>query len=536
MIDFCRNPGHRFESDRFHTPVSVVFLLLTTMLFSSVLFLSRVNGQTIDQGSGDRPFRSRMSIRRTGAIEIKVQTEYPAIGKIVGRGKTIMQHQKQIQSVYYGSGVYAAEVLDYGIVLTNWHVVSESEASIQVLFGNFSSEGFVLLADEVWDLAAIVIRKPPFLPLPISLEVPQLGEELWVAGYGQYAGLNGFRIQSGKVIRYMTLVARENLPAETISIDAGVRQGDSGGPILNRYGELAGLLWGSDGTVTMGTFSLRLQAFLTQAQFQLINQSQITIGFFEHPENRPAIRKIEMASTPARTALQASGIFPISTRPVYTSAYSSAGSNGSVNALYPGNSRSVSASLSTVLPKPGNGRPPYPPMESPTLFAQRKAIGRNNPEVYPPEMLAQQREMAKISQSSNNEDVNTVTQTSVSLSGGTDRSIFREVSIQSDPSRHSSSARQGNRHDGELARLEGSTSNESEPSGSMVLIPDSGGEESGRNPVPGPSDGSTEENGLNELAFKFQLNDIQTILVVSLIFFLFFNAARFLAIAGEKKE
>jgi len=289
-----------------------------------------------------------------------VQTEYPAVVKIVGRGQEETKDTGTVSiTMYYGSGVYVAEQGKLGIVLTNWHVVSESRDSLQVYFPGFCSEGRVILADETWDIAAVVVRNPKILPIPISLEVPQLNEQLWVAGYGQNADMTGFQMASGKVLQYVILGKEEGLPIETIAISTGVRQGDSGGPVFNRYGELAGILWGSNGSETMGTFCLRLQAFLTQAQFQLQHQTNDPGLFFRQFRHQEP-KKIGDIKFAARNALMSSGIFPISTRPVY---------------------REITATDDSSLTP--NGRPPYPAVISPTFLAQQTAIGRAHPEVYP---------------------------------------------------------------------------------------------------------------------------------------------------------
>ena len=358
-----------------------------------------------------------------------VQRHYPAIAKVVGRGPVETNDEGQTQAVYYGSGVYVAEMGNFGLLLTNWHVVNGSQGLLRIDFPSFQSEGAVILVDEVWDLTAIVIRRPNFLPFPISLEVPQIGDELWVAGYGQDAGLGGFQMSSGPVLFYSFPGTNESLPGETLAIGCGVRHGDSGGPILNRYGELAGLLWGSDGTLTTGTFCLRVQAFLTQAQFQLMNRMTSANQFFaDAGAGKIEAKRISMPATPASNALVASGVFPISTRPVYRTGnlptprktvpifYKPAvqlemPETSEAQSRPIPNAGTDSLDLPTKETKGANGTdepnldfldrrkeylaahqegftmPPYPAIESPTLLAQRETIGRKNPEVYTAEFL-----------------------------------------------------------------------------------------------------------------------------------------------------
>ncbi len=366
-------------------------------LFFSILPSLFLSIFTITPLFGEIYYASRDNTPASGGL-----AKYPAVAKIVGRGDADPSDSQENYALFYGSGVYVAEVEDLGIVLTNWHVVSEARGNLNVRFGSFQSPGTVIMADTSWDIAAIAIYKPPFLPIPISLEVPQIGDELWVAGFGQTSDLDGFQLSSGPVIRYCCPDEKALLPGETIQIGTGIRHGDSGGPILNKYGELAGLLWGSDGYMALGTFCLRLQAFLTQAQYRLMSLQLTAPEFFAKSERGELhVKKIAMPSVPAQNALKSSGVYPISTRPVY----SPPPRNQRLVKTLPGYYKPVvktdihidkeeevkaSAEEASRIRKEylANHRdgfylPPYPAIESPTLMAQRNVIGRSHPEVYP---------------------------------------------------------------------------------------------------------------------------------------------------------
>ena len=383
------------------------FFLFAAILFPFIVCVSPASGES---APAQTP-REGTPIS-TQAID-PFQSIYPAAAKIVGQGESHESKEAQYQSVFFGSGCYVAEVGEFGIVLTNWHVVSEAAGPLLVKFSRFETPGTVIMADTVWDIAAIVIYRPPFLPFPISLEVPQLGDELWVAGFGQQSDLSGYQVSSGPVLGYGRPNessdeegvskwrggpdSKATLPCETIQIGTGVRYGDSGGPIINKYGELAGILWGSDGHLAMGTFCLRLQAFLTQAQFQLMHYRYSAAEFFARAAQKEIpLRKIAMPSVPAQSALRSSGIFPISSEPVYT-ASSKIAPVKDVPAFYkPATVTDIDGAKSSTPPKEflriqadyknahkdGFTLPPYPAVFSPTLAAQRKAIGRSHPEVY----------------------------------------------------------------------------------------------------------------------------------------------------------
>lgn len=377
-----------------------------------------------------------------------VQTRYPAVAKIVGRdAPQAREDGSQTIPLYYGTGTLVAEVGEWGIVVSNWHVVSEARDSIVVKFPTFSSPARVILRDEVWDLAALLVRKPPRVaPIPISQEVPGVGDALWVAGYGKSAGLTEFQIQGGRVQNYALLVTTDDetkepssTPAsaenaanepeksnatfaqdgrfgqnrrglangasalaatpedaffyETLAVDKGVREGDSGGPIFNRYGELAGVLWGSNGESTMGTYCIRAQFFLTQAIGRLATLE--ATRRLERPDAPPdelltwraeeGVPDATGTDVWARTALEASGVHPISQRPAYVAADGRETPENLLRLDVDSALKRVRTALTVAENSTTTALPPSPPVFSPTFVSQQRLQNCVRPEVAEPD-------------------------------------------------------------------------------------------------------------------------------------------------------
>ncbi len=174
---------------------------------------------------------------------------HSAVARVVAPGRG---------SVSYGSGtlVYADETR--GVVVTNWHVVNEATGPVSVHFPDgFYSLGTVQMIDRDWDLAAILIRKPNAQPVPIADRPPRPGETLTIAGYG--AGQ--YRAASGPCTQYVAPGLK--FPFEMVEVAVSARQGDSGGPIFNSRGELAGVLFGEGNGRTSGSYCGRVRWFLT---------------------------------------------------------------------------------------------------------------------------------------------------------------------------------------------------------------------------------------------------------------------------------
>jgi hypothetical protein len=157
----------------------------------------------------------------------------------------------------YGTGTLVDVRDKYGLVVTNWHVVSESHGVVEVVFpSGFRSHARPLKLDSDWDLAALVIWRPPIEPVKLASRPPHPGDPLTIHGYGQ----GQYRVATGRCTTYYA--PRPNFPQEMVELDVEARQGDSGGPIFNEHGELAGVLFGAGQGTTLGSFAPRVGMFL----------------------------------------------------------------------------------------------------------------------------------------------------------------------------------------------------------------------------------------------------------------------------------
>ena len=177
-----------------------------------------------------------------------VQQPHPAVARIIA---------PEPDGTSYGTGSLIAVNDHYGLVITNWHVIRDATGQIWVVFpGGFQSPATIMKADRDWDLAALIVFKPNVDPLPVSTQAPLLGERLTIAGYGS----GWYRAVSGRCVHYFS--PGGDHPAEIVELSVPARNGDSGGPIFNDRGEVAGVLFGADSTSTMGSYCGRLRRFL----------------------------------------------------------------------------------------------------------------------------------------------------------------------------------------------------------------------------------------------------------------------------------
>ena len=176
------------------------------------------------------------------------QTPMPAVVRVIATDRNSMS---------LGSGTLVDANDQYGLVVTNWHVVRDAVGPVEVLFPDgFHSMARIVRTDKEWDLAALLIWKPAVQPVPLSTNPPQPGEILTIAGYGS----GEYKMQSGQCTQYLSPAPGK--PSEIVELAAAARHGDSGGPILNNRGELVGVLFGEGGGRTDGSYGGRVNQFL----------------------------------------------------------------------------------------------------------------------------------------------------------------------------------------------------------------------------------------------------------------------------------
>lgn len=143
-----------------------------------------------------------------------------------------------------GSGVI---VSDDGAILTSLHVV-QGATSIDVTFADgTTASAFIAGSQPENDIAVIQPDRLPNPLIPAVLGNPgslREGDEAFVVGnpLGLYGSM------SSGVISGFNRAFRPEMSNRTIrgliQIDAAVNPGNSGGPLLNRYGEVVGIIAG----------------------------------------------------------------------------------------------------------------------------------------------------------------------------------------------------------------------------------------------------------------------------------------------------
>lgn len=141
-----------------------------------------------------------------------------------------------------GSGVV---INDRGDILTSLHVVADA-SEIRLTFADGTeSRAQVIAAQPENDIAVLAASRPPAQLVPATLGNPyamHVGDEAFVVGHplGLYGSMS-VGVISGFDRSFRSQNSGRRLQG-LIQIDAAVNPGNSGGPLLNRHGQVVGIV------------------------------------------------------------------------------------------------------------------------------------------------------------------------------------------------------------------------------------------------------------------------------------------------------
>jgi S1-C subfamily serine protease len=158
----------------------------------------------------------------------------------------LIQSKREDQQEEGQVGVGGGVVINAnGDILTALHVV-ENSSEIEVFFSDGTQASVEMIAAEPEnDIAVLHPNQPPELIVPAVLGNPnsmQIGDEAYAVG--NPLGLSG-SLSAGVISgfdRSFTINESGQQLEGLIQFDAAVNPGNSGGPLLNRYGQVIGIV------------------------------------------------------------------------------------------------------------------------------------------------------------------------------------------------------------------------------------------------------------------------------------------------------
>lgn len=239
--------------------VFLIFLWTPLLLFSFSCPDGHCSLAPNSSWSSDLSAPQTSSGNQTGASSFRTEfaPPHPAVARIC---------VENAQTRNYGTGTWIRISKEQCAILTCAHLFeTNSPERIAVSFPNhFSFNARIQAIDRDWDVALLqsaVGTDSSFSSFPspvlLTLRPPKPDEFARLCGYGT-DGRSLWML--GMVRGYCRLNAVSG--ARTLVVAGTARQGDSGAPILTLEGELAGVLWGTDGQALYGTWSGQIREVL----------------------------------------------------------------------------------------------------------------------------------------------------------------------------------------------------------------------------------------------------------------------------------
>ncbi|MDA9771144.1 serine protease [Emcibacteraceae bacterium] len=132
----------------------------------------------------------------------------------------------------HGSGFVISE---NGFILTNQHVVGNSDRVIVSFLNGIEIEGEVVRSAEVRDVALVKVPLARSKAIPVKLDEPDIGDNIYAIGAPLDTDLSG-TVSQGIISSFRMI---DDL--EFIQSDATIYGGNSGGPMVDENGNVVAI-------------------------------------------------------------------------------------------------------------------------------------------------------------------------------------------------------------------------------------------------------------------------------------------------------
>ena len=178
-------------------------------------------------------------------------------GKSRGKDRQTARNEEGNAPRHEGSIGSGVVIVDSGVILTNFHVISGSRRLKVTFFDGYEADADVVAIQPDKDLAVIRAKSvPDDLPaatLGSSLDLAP-GDEVVAVGFPFGIGPSvSAGVVSGLNRRFSSPDRGQDL-AELIQFDAAANPGNSGGPLVNMDGEVVGIVTAILNPANTGTF------------------------------------------------------------------------------------------------------------------------------------------------------------------------------------------------------------------------------------------------------------------------------------------
>lgn len=137
--------------------------------------------------------------------------------------------------VYTDNSIGSGFAMGMNCIVTNAHVVEDAESIVLTSYEGNEYEARVYLIDDTLDIALLVTSNTNFEALPIAdFESAKIGDDIYTIGAPNSMT---YTLTKGVISAKERIIRRQSY----IQIDAAINAGNSGGPLLNDFGEVLGI-------------------------------------------------------------------------------------------------------------------------------------------------------------------------------------------------------------------------------------------------------------------------------------------------------
>ena len=249
----------RFSGGCLWSLISAIAVLFAAVVILAVKIAASTSEKVPDSGSESK-FDNLAETQKAEHIVIDIPTaDKPQLDDTlyadkesglltsVGVAKAILPSQVKINvfddvpyaPISSGSGII---LTDDGYILTNAHVVDGAKKLSVGFYGDGESEAVIIGIDKKSDLAVVKVNKTGLTPAQIGRSSTlEIGEEVALAGAG-----GGFEntVTYGHVTGLGREIDTDYISSSTINCiqsDAALNPGNSGGALVNMYGQVVGV-------------------------------------------------------------------------------------------------------------------------------------------------------------------------------------------------------------------------------------------------------------------------------------------------------
>lgn len=236
-----------------------IFVAIIVLMFSLFPYVDEVSARGSSSVGGcyggvcSIPFREDRENEKS-----RIETPY-GIVRIVNSRESA---NHALRSLECGSGAIIEPSAGRKFILTAAHLFRDGIGEVSAVGREGERVACELVhRDDLWDIALLEPRTKIDVPaIPLCETAGLKNETAYIIGFGPVGEL---RVFPGKISGYSQIRGADGF--ETMKIATAVRNGDSGGPVVNSRGELIGVVWGTDRNSSYATYIGRIRRIIETA-------------------------------------------------------------------------------------------------------------------------------------------------------------------------------------------------------------------------------------------------------------------------------